>query len=106
MFFQKVNSISTDELKNKLEDKKSNHILLDVRESFEYADGHIPGAINFPLGSIQQFDGSKEADIYVICHSGMRSQKAYKILQKQGYNVTNVSGGMMAWNGSVKGGMN
>jgi rhodanese-related sulfurtransferase len=39
----------------------------------------------------------KEREILVICNSGGRSSQAATLLTKEGYNVTNVSGGMVAW---------
>ena len=40
----------------------------------------------------------------MICQSGMRSRQAAKALLKKGYQVKNVSGGMNAWHGQIKGG--
>jgi len=45
---------------------------------------------------------NKNKKYLLICQSGMRSKKAYKILSKADYDVTNVSGGMLAWRGKIK----
>ena len=95
--FSKVRSVSTAELVQKLTDKKAQ--LVDVREVHEYAGGHIKGARNIPLGQIDSFTAPSTTKIYLICQSGMRSKRAYKILDKKGLDVTNVTGGMTAWNG-------
>ena len=97
-FFTKVESISTAELEKRL---KTNIKLLDVRTPSEYNRGHIKGALNIPLGQIDRYSQSKEEKLYVICHSGVRSRLAAKKLKKKGYDVVNVSGGMMSWKGDV-----
>jgi rhodanese family protein len=97
-FFTKVESISTAELEKRL---KTNIKLLDVRTPSEYNRGHIKGALNIPLGQIERYSQSKEEKLYVICHSGVRSRLAAKKLKKKGYDVVNVSGGMMSWKGDV-----
>ncbi len=68
--------------------------LLDVRTAEEYAAGHIDGATNFPLQTMQAGSlpsGSKSQAIFVYCHSGNRAGQATTILKKAGYtNVTNL----------------
>lgn len=44
----------------------------------------------------------KEQPYFVICHSGARSANASEFLGSQGYNVTNVMGGMSAWRGEIE----
>lgn len=99
MFFQKIPHISTLELQQLLMSDK--HIeLIDVREPFEFQNGHIAGAKNRPLGQITGFNSPKK--VFVICQSGNRSRKATKILLKKGIDAVNVDGGMFAWHGPVK----
>ncbi|WP_251713319.1 rhodanese-like domain-containing protein [Lactococcus ileimucosae] len=93
--FGKIRSISADELADKLKQNKTQ--LLDVREPGEYARGHIKGSRNLPVGQIEAFTAPENTKVYVICQSGARSKKAYKTLEKKGFDVTNVKGGMMAW---------
>ena len=92
--FQTVKSISTAELKEKLNGSIQ---LLDVRTPAEYRGGHIRQAKNIPLQRILSFKGKQEAPVYVICQSGMRSKQATKELKKTGYDVINVRGGMNQW---------
>ncbi|EUJ33653.1 rhodanese-like domain-containing protein [Listeria floridensis FSL S10-1187] len=96
--FQRIPSITTTEL-----EKLDRPVIIDVRETHEYKGGHIPKAKNVPLGQIAAFSSTEP--VYVICASGMRSKRAAKILRKNGVEVTNVRGGMMAWQGLVKGGI-
>lgn len=76
--------------------------ILDVREGHEYQGGHIAQATNWPLSQIETYQAAKDEKIYVICASGMRSKQASKVLDAKGYDIVNVQGGMMAWNGPVR----
>ncbi|TVP83829.1 MAG: rhodanese-like domain-containing protein [Alkalicoccus sp.] len=77
--------------------------MVDVRESEETVQGMVPGAKHIPLGEIPQrleeIDKSKE--VIMICRSGARSERAGQFLEKQGYNVINMDGGMISWNGET-----
>lgn len=74
-------------------------MLIDVRESSEYRMGHAPGARHISVQVIERRLGEipKERQIVVMCQSGMRSQRAAEILSRNGYQVLNVSGGMIGW---------
>src|SRR5690625_4475940 len=78
--------------------------LVDVREDDEVAEGKIPGAIHIPLGSVEsrmnELDKTKE--YIMICRSGGRSGRATEFLEDQGYQVINMQGGMLAWEGEVE----
>ncbi len=74
-------------------------MLIDVRESSEYRSGHAPGARHISVQVIERRLGEipKERQIVVMCQSGMRSQRAAEILSRNGYQVLNVSGGIIGW---------
>lgn len=75
-------------------------LIIDVRESSEWAGGHIAGATHIPLGSLGKKVNSlaRDRDIIVVCQSGMRSGTAAKQLRAAGFeNVLNLSGGMISW---------
>jgi phage shock protein E len=73
--------------------------LLDVRTASEYKQYHINGAELFPLDEL----GAKMAklpkgrEIICICESGSRSSAAARHLSAQGFNVSNLRGGMSGW---------
>ncbi|MDG1267264.1 MAG: rhodanese-like domain-containing protein [Ilumatobacter sp.] len=76
----------------------SGTVVIDVRETDEWADGHVPHARHVVLGTVpdqlHRFDGSPT---YVICKVGGRSLRACEFAAAQGHHVVNVSGGMLAW---------
>ena len=78
--------------------QKESLSVLDVREVEEFEALHLEGARNFPLSQLadtyEQLD--KTQPYYVICKSGIRSARACQVLAEQGYEVTNVQGGMDA----------
>ncbi|MBO1001687.1 sulfurtransferase TusA family protein [Pseudogracilibacillus auburnensis] len=80
-------------------------VVLDVRESAEYAFNHIPTALNIPLGELEERANelNKEAEIYVVCRTGNRSDVASRKLTQLGFtNVTNVVPGMSQWTGKME----
>jgi rhodanese-related sulfurtransferase len=80
--------------------QEANLIILDVRQSEEFAEGHVPNAVLIPLGELESraSELSTDATIYVICRSGNRSRQASEILINLGFNdVRNVDGGFIAW---------
>ncbi|OGX78329.1 rhodanese [Exiguobacterium sp. SH31] len=85
--------LSTDEMLN----------LIDVRETDEFAGGHIKQAKNVPLSEfsakVDELDRTKP--IHVICAAGGRSMNASAYLDSLGFDVINVDGGMMSWTGET-----
>jgi rhodanese-related sulfurtransferase/TusA-related sulfurtransferase len=80
-------------------------VVLDVRESAEYAFGRIPGALSIPLGELESrlTELDPEQAIHVICRTGVRSDLACQLLADKGFiRVSNVVPGMSGWNGAVE----
>ncbi|MHB1567258.1 MAG: rhodanese-like domain-containing protein [Acidiferrobacter sp.] len=80
-------------------------LVIDVREPHEYAEGHIPGAINIPRGTLEFSLDKHEAladetkPVIVYCRVGGRGAMAAHTLQHHfGYqNVASLEGGLDAW---------
>ena len=75
-------------------------VLIDVRQPEEWQQGHVPGAMLIPLGSLRDrvAEVPRDRDVLLICRSGNRSGTAQRQLLELGYDrVFNVSGGMNAW---------
>ncbi len=74
-------------------------VVLDVREPHEWAAGHVADAVHVPLGDLPGRVGEldPQARTLVVCHVGGRSARATAWLAQQGHDVTNLAGGMDAW---------
>jgi rhodanese-related sulfurtransferase len=75
-------------------------VVVDVREPWEYRQGHVPGAVLIPLGQLSARLGELDParPVAVICASGNRSQSAAALLGQKGFKtVYNVAGGTGAW---------
>lgn len=79
--------------------------LVDVRSPEEYRDGHVPGAVNVPLESLQDAPRlltDKKAQLCLYCASGARSAMAAGMLRRMGYeNCVNV-GGIYNYSGDLE----
>lgn len=73
--------------------------VLDVREPFEYVDGHVPGAVLVPMSHVHARLGDLPAGepVYVICASGNRSKTAASWLRGAGIDAVSVAGGTGGW---------
>ena len=88
--------------------------IVDVREPEEFADGHIPGAVNIPLGRleievsshpavVERAGGARslrQRPVVLYCLSGGRSARAAAALRRLGFaNPVSLAGGILAWTG-------
>jgi rhodanese-related sulfurtransferase len=73
--------------------------LLDVREDAEWVAGHAPDAVHIPMGELvdRLQELPAEDPLYVICRSGGRSARVAMYLNANGWDATNVEGGMQSW---------
>jgi len=81
---------------------RSKAVVVDVRDASEFAAGHLPEAKNIPLGELDQRVGElekfKSKSVVVVCKSGARASSAAAKLAKAGFtDVTNLDGGITAW---------
>lgn len=72
--------------------------LVDVREPDEVAVVRVDGAVTLPMSTLQEhLDELPEGPLYIMCHAGGRSARVTQLLEAQGYDVTNVEGGITQW---------
>ncbi len=74
-------------------------LLLDVRESDEYAAGHVPEAQLLPLSvlPVRVHELPRDRPVYVVCQAGGRSAQAAQLLAAAGVDARSVTGGTAAW---------
>ncbi len=94
-----MQTITANELNTILAKRDASTLLIDVREPFEFDEGHISGARNIPVGALQ---GAVEElktfkTVYVQCLSGGRSSRVCQALAPLQINAVNVDGGIGAW---------
>ena len=97
-------SISPEEAEEIMK-TQSGYIILDVRRPDEFAEGHIPNAINLPNESIGSDEiaelPNKNQLILVYCRSGKRSKEASSKLVALGYTNIVEFGGILDWHGEI-----
>ncbi len=100
---ERMKTILPEQVQAKLEAGEAVH-LIDVREVSEVEAGHIPGITHIPLGLLEfrMHELDKKTPYIMVCRSGGRSGQATAFLESQGFDVTNMTGGMLEWNGEVK----
>lgn len=77
--------------------------LVDVRTAEEFAEGHIPGAVNMDVNGVafeaQIATLDTERPIALYCRSGRRSKVAAEKVAKAGFEVVELDGGILSWTG-------
>jgi molybdopterin/thiamine biosynthesis adenylyltransferase/rhodanese-related sulfurtransferase len=99
---EEIEEISTIEAHERLASSGERPLFVDVRETDEWEEGHIPGAIYTGRGRLEQrIEGlvpDKTRELVVYCSAGNRSAFAAKALGEMGYeNVINLAGGFSDW---------
>src|SRR5712692_7686738 len=80
--------------------KMSEAMLIDVREPYEWNQGHLEGARHIPLGQLEHNLDSipKERDVVLYCRSGARSARGLEMMRTAGFRrARHLKGGYLAW---------
>jgi len=74
-------------------------LLVDVRDPDEFAEGHVPGAINLPLIQVRHRLGElpRDREIWLYCGVGQRAYYATRALHQNGFRVKNLPGGVRTY---------
>ena len=97
-------SVSAEEFAREI--AQSGVQLVDVRTASEYAEGHIPSAVNMDVLSSDFAEKvatlDKERTVALYCRSGRRSKSAAEEAVKQGFKVVELDGGIISWKGEIE----
>lgn len=107
-----TNGAKTNEIRHvsmndivKIMEENKDYVIVDVRTPDEYAEGHIPNAINIQNETINETVYNKLKDknqlILIYCRSGSRSRQAAYKMQKLGYTNIVEFGGIINWKGKI-----
>ena len=93
-----VAEITPSELKERRE-ASDPPLVLDVREPWELEIVRLPGTLDIPMNEVpvRLSELPKERNIVVMCHAGGRSLNVARYLERLGYRVSNLAGGIHAW---------
>lgn len=101
----KFKSLSTKDFEKAIKSKDVR--LIDVRTAEEYAQGHIPGAINIDVNSsdfaercLKVLRSGETAALY--CRSGRRSKNAANILSSRWTSIIELDGGFLSWTSDIE----
>lgn len=91
-----------DELDGKVADPGVT--VVDVRSPKEYAEGHLEGTVNIPVDEIRDriSEIPEGRPVCLVCHSGLRSYIAARILEQNGYECSHLAGGFRLYSSVVR----
>jgi len=97
---QTVTEIGADSMKTMITGEHA--VILDVRTPEEYAQGHIPGAINIDYQNEKFSAGldtlNRDLEYHVYCRSGRRSGESVEIMKQKGFTkIYHLQGGILEW---------
>ncbi len=93
-------TVSTQQLTHLI--NKEGGVVLDVRDSKDFRDGHITGSKNIPFSqlkeSVAELSEFKTKPVILVCKVGQHSGAAGKVLHASGFSdVRRLSGGITTW---------
>ncbi|MFA7661910.1 MAG: rhodanese-like domain-containing protein, partial [Anaerovoracaceae bacterium] len=90
-------NISPEKVKEIVDSGSDEYVILSVRQAVDYAEAHVPGAMNIPFGAGMQeafADLPQDKTIVVYCYTGHTASQTVGILRLLGYEALNMSFGM------------
>jgi rhodanese-related sulfurtransferase len=94
--------IGQETLLEKMTSGEGGLLILDVRTAKEFAEGHVPGAVNIPHDELASrlpgLEAQRGSDVVVYCRSGRRAEIALDLLAKAGFErLSHLEGDFLAW---------
>jgi phage shock protein E len=101
-FAADMTEIKADALLERARKADDSFVIIDVRTPAEFAQGHVPGAINIPVDQVANRVGelasAKNKDVVLYCRSGKRAGQAAEVLKSNGFNkLLHMEGDMPTW---------
>lgn len=106
----RIQEIAPEALSRTLDARRSDPLIVDVRESSEHEQGHIEGALLVPRGILEaaadpaypkhmpELAAARERPVVLYCATGGRSAMGAAVLQMMGYkDVLSLAGGFAGW---------
>ena len=101
-----ISAFALKEALDKSQGKNKGLFLLDVREPYEYSEWHIDNSVNIPLSELSKEETlsqiPKDKEIITICPRGYRAMDGKYMMQRYGYNVKVLEGGLIAWSTEIE----
>ena len=83
--------------------QSSGHKVIDVRTAIEFANGHIPGAINIPVDELRaRINDVPKSRLIINCQVGQRGHTATMLLNELGFEASNLDGGFVTWSDALQ----
>lgn len=81
---------------------RDNGLIVDIRNSDDFREGHIPGSVNVPLASlvdhVEKIRSHQDKPLILVCNTGVSTSGAGKQLKEQGFSqVYRLAGGIQSW---------
>ena len=91
-----IRQMTLDDLSDAVD---AGQVVVDVRDPDEYANGHVPSAINIPLDTIVDrcVELDRDKPVFLVCGGKNRAMEAAGALDQGGYEARPIDGGTRGW---------
>jgi len=102
-----VTPVGQDALLQEMASGRNDLLVLDVRSAKEFAEGHLPGAVNISHDELEsrlaELDARRDSEVVVYCRSGRRAEIALDLLSKAGFGrLSHLEGDYLAWSAAQR----
>lgn len=99
---QEADHVEAPELAAWVVESRADYRLIDLRSAAEYAEYHIPGAVNIPLAELMDAGLGRQEKLVLYSDGGIHSAQAWLLLEAQGFaGVYMLKGGLDEWKDQV-----
>lgn len=99
---KEVDHVKAEELADWIIQGKSDFTVIDTRSEKEFAQYHIPGAMNLPVAMLEKAEFGKNDKLILYSEGGIHSAQAWMLMRAKGYKgVYILFGGLEEWNDKI-----